>query len=316
MVLYYIIFLIYLKQVYGVSADSPCKRTEQIHWTATKGKKYKCLECPDCPEGSQSSVPCGSSVPYGTPIHCIPCQLGKTYSDKYGKLQCEACTVCSKGKAVKENCTLFSNTDCDDKCAEGYYPVPFIFDCFECTECCNDGKDEKAWECANYAKKCKVGSVPCIIRLVKSSETTTTSRTLSPVHTPKTSTIFKTTQPWRLPIEMTTMLRKHLSVTPTSSFSSTAWSGNNRPVENDRTIKSGERNSENKTLIILTTVFALIGMVSILGLIVSQIIRRRRTNLHSNDVARIEPPSQLTPASQEQLYPGESLTVPSNISIS
>ena len=296
-----------LKQVYGVGADSPCKRTEQIHWTATEGKKYKCLECPDCPAGSQSSVPCGSSVPYGTPIHCIPCQLGKTYSDEYGKSQCEACTVCSKGKAVKKNCTLFSNTECDDKCAEGYYPAPFIFDCFICTECCNDGKDEMAKECAKFGNKCKVRSVPCTKRPAKSSETTTASQKLSSMHTPETSTTFQTTQPWRLAIERTTMLRKHFPKTPTSSLSSTAWSGNNFQVEEDKT---GERNSENTTLIILTTVFALIAMLSILSLIAFLIVPRKRTNLHSNDVARIEPPSQLgraASASQEQLNPGESL---------
>ena len=77
------------------------------------------------------------------------------------------------------------------------------------------------------------------------------------------------------------MLRKHFLKTPTSSLSPTAWSGNNPQVEEDKT---GERNSENTTLIILTTVFALIAMLSILGLIAFQIVQRKRTNPHSNDV--------------------------------
>lgn len=146
--------------VYGVKADFQCK-TQQIHWIGSPGRRYKCLECPDCPAVLQPSVPCGSSVAFGTSIHCVPCQLGNTYSDKYGKTQCEACTVCSKGKAIKKNCTLFSNAESDDKCASGFYPVPFIFDCFPCAKCCGDGKDEMALECANYENKCKVRSTPC-----------------------------------------------------------------------------------------------------------------------------------------------------------
>ena len=43
-------------------------------------------------------MPCGTSVKYGTPVHCVSCQPGKTYSGKYDKAQCMACTICSTGK--------------------------------------------------------------------------------------------------------------------------------------------------------------------------------------------------------------------------
>ena len=173
------------KQVHG--ADFPCK-TEQIHWVATSGKRYECLECPNCTTGSQPSVPCGSSVAYGTPVHCISCQLGKTYSNKYGKEPCKACTVCSQGKAIKKNCTLFSNSECDDKCAHGFYSEPFTFSCFPCTQCCNDSKDEMVEECANYGKKCKVRLASC------SNVPTTASQS--------EKTFIKTTQPGRMQIDM------------------------------------------------------------------------------------------------------------------
>jgi len=41
------------------------------------------------------------------------------------------------------------------------FTVPFVFGCFRCTQCCGDGKDEIAKECANFEKKCKVRSAPC-----------------------------------------------------------------------------------------------------------------------------------------------------------
>ena len=66
------------------------------------------------------------------------------------------CTVCSEGRDIKKNCTLFANTECDDKCINGYYHEPFIFKCFRCANCCGDEHDEKATDCASgETKKCK-----------------------------------------------------------------------------------------------------------------------------------------------------------------
>ena len=112
--------------------------------------------------GSEISVPCGTSVKYGTPIHCVSCQLGKTYSEEYDKAQCKACTICSTGKALVKNCTLVSNTRCSTECQKGFYSFPFSFACWPCSNCCHDGKDELPKECSgNYLKKCKMRSSPC-----------------------------------------------------------------------------------------------------------------------------------------------------------
>ena len=151
---------VFTLQVFEVNGENTCK-PDQILWKSDT--KYKCLECPECPKGSQPSVPCGSSVKYKTPVHCVPCDLGRTYSNSYGKSQCQSCTVCSKGRGIKKNCTSFANTECDDKCIVGYYYEPFIFRCFRCAECCGDEHDENATDCASGEKKCKIRSAgkPC-----------------------------------------------------------------------------------------------------------------------------------------------------------
>lgn len=235
----------------GAVADFPCK-PEQVHWNATTGRRYKCLECPDCPAGSQPSVPCGTSVAYGTPVHCISCQLGRTYSNNYGKARCEACTVCSEGKAIKRNCTLLSNTKCDDKCAEGYYLVPFVFSCFRCEKCCGDAKDEMEQECAHYQNKCKARSVPCLSMPTKASETSTHG-TLSTRQSQKISMTLQTTQQDR---------QSRVSQIPTST-----WSGNSDYAGGGMMwSESREGSTQNKTL--WPTVALVFAVLAILILLV------------------------------------------------
>ena len=151
-----------LYQVCHVGANFPCK-PEQIHWNTTVGKRPKCFDCPDCLPGSEPSVLCGTSVNDWPDIHCVSCKLGKTFSDEYDTSQCKACTICSKGKAVKNNCTLTTNTICDSKCGPRFYNVRLISNCLPCAQCCDDGKDELAAECAKDKNKCKVRSPPCNI---------------------------------------------------------------------------------------------------------------------------------------------------------
>ena len=273
----------------------------------------------------QPSVPCGSSVAFGTSIHCVPCQLGKTYSDKYGKMQCEACTVCSKGKAIKKNCTLFSNAECDDKCASGFYPVPFIFDCFPCAKCCGDGKDEMALECANYENKCKVRSTPCTnVPTTKPADITThTLKILSPTRpsktftatrgkrhlqttTQRTSSSMHRTRPVKLENESTTLLRTHITKLQ-STFSVPSTLVANKAVEG-RVIVSREKNEESNLFVILMVVLAFT-MLVILGF-VAFIVCERRSNLRRNDVATVERATEHDLAAsslQVQINPSESL---------
>ena len=240
------------KQVCGAVADFPCE-PEQIHWNATTGRRYRCLECPDCPAGLQPSVPCGTSVAYGTPVHCISCQFGRTYSKNYGKARCEACTVCAEGKLIKRNCTLSSNTECDDKCSEGYYHVPFVFNCFRCEKCCGDEKDEIAQECKHHQSKCKARSVPCPDIPTKASETSPTHGRLPTRQSAKISVTLHTTQQER---------QSRVSQIPTST-----WSGNSGYAGGGTMwSESREGSTENKTL--LVAVALVVAVLAILILLV------------------------------------------------
>lgn len=187
------------------------------------------MDCPDCPEGSQPSVACGSSVKYGTPVHCVSCELGKTYSDKYDKAQCKACTICSKGKAVKKNCTLSTNTKCDNKCGHGFYTVPLISSCLLCTQCCDDEKDEFATECMNNKNKCKVRHTTCAhVQTVSSTPLDRSSVTLPTTQTaPLESKITTITVPVNEEEKLVSD-KFSTSITPT-------WSVDNEALKQDGT---------------------------------------------------------------------------------
>jgi len=127
---------------------------------------------------------------------------------------------------MKRNCTLISNTKCDDKCAEGYYHAPFVFNCFRCEKCCGDGKDERAQGCAHYQNKCKARSLPCPNMPTKASETSTHGRL---------SMTKQTTQQVR---------QSHASQVPTSTWSANSdYAGGGMIWPESR-----EGSTENKTL--------------------------------------------------------------------
>ena len=219
--------------------------------------------------------------------------------------------MCSKGKAVKKNCTLSSNTVCDSKCVEGHYLVPFIFSCFPCAECCNDGKDEKAKECRNYAKKCKVRSTPCanINVPTKIPVKTTDGRIPSTANFQTTTTALETTQPGKLQNTMSTMLRTHEKKLPTLSLPSTGTENDRQGVDGSVARESEEKNNKDITLIIVAATCAVIAIVATLSTSTLIIIPayKRRSNLDANAAAGIEM-SQLKPAashSQEQQKPGK-----------
>lgn len=260
----HVVFVIILAMLaYEVNAEKSCK-PDQIVWKSDT--RYKCLECPDCPAGSQPSVSCGSSVEYRTPVRCVKCTLGRTYSNIYGKSQCQECTVCSEGRAIKNNCSLFANTECDDKCIDGYYHEALIFKCFRCAECCGDEHDEKAMDCAGGEKKCKIRSTrkPCKRKESSTGATTTTSST--------TTTTTATTSDNKLSSTTSQPIKQESTTTipPT-----TQEDGDRQLPEAQIAVKYREKGNEK----LLDLVYLLIGfaaLILVVMLAIIFVIRRRR----------------------------------------
>lgn len=241
-------------QVCRVGANFLCK-PEQIHWNTTVGKGPKCFDCPVCLPGTEPSIPCGTSVYDRPDIHCVFCKLGKTYSDKDDTSHCKACTICSKGKVVKNNCTLTTNTECDNKCGQGFYTVDLISACLPCTQCCGDGKDEFAAECANNKKKCKVRYTPCTRRF----QTTPSKPSKRNYSTSKSSpTVQKAGERTTVDVnEEEKSVSGELSITiaPTSTLN------NERPK--DERVESGNQDGTSIVVILLIITVALCLVLSI-----------------------------------------------------
>ena len=217
------------------------------------GKRPKCFDCPDCLPGTEPSIPCGTSVYEWPEIQCVLCKLGKTYSDKDDTSQCKACTICSKGKAVKSNCNLTANTECDNKCGPGFYTVPLISGCFPCTQCCGDGKDEFAAECANNKKKCKVRYTPCT--RFQTTPSKPTKRNYSTSNT--SSTVQKAGKKTTMDVneeEKSVSGELSTSITPTSALA------NEIPKE---IVETGKQDGMSIVVILLIITVALCAVLSI-----------------------------------------------------
>lgn len=302
-------------QICGVEGSFPCK-SEQIHWNDAAGKKYKCVDCPDCPVGSELSVPCGTSVKYGTPIHCISCKLGETYSKNYDKAQCRACTICSTGKTVIMNCTLSSNTNCSKKCNQGFYSVPFSFDCWPCSECCHDGKDELSAECAHSKKKCKMRSSPCIyVRTTNTPAATLVHKAPSSSQESQSLSSQRNT--------VTSLPKGEIKTRTSSAFNGYSAeptkSGVDQSESTNTSTKSRKEDSGNEPLFILSTVSVVLGIALSLFACIILATRQfinggfcrarflRSANSNNADVFPLAQLNQATSVSQEQLKAGESL---------
>ncbi|XP_022783802.1 uncharacterized protein LOC111324496 isoform X2 [Stylophora pistillata] len=104
------------------------------------GKCESCWPCTVCQEGTGSSVRCGSVVPRGIDIHCVPCVKGINFSSSSSTEQCQPCGVCSrKHERVSAECTLFSNLKC--KCETGFYRNKTTTECQTCDTCCSSDED-------------------------------------------------------------------------------------------------------------------------------------------------------------------------------
>ena len=248
-------------QVCRVGANFPCK-PEQIHWNTTVGKRPKCYDCPDCPPGTEPSIPCGTSVHDRPDIHCVSCKLGKTFSDKYDTSQCKACTICSEGKAVKNSCNLTENTKCENECGPGFYTVRLIFGCSPCAQCCGDGKDVLAAECANNKKQCRVRHTPCTrVKTTPSKPTKRnystskpTKRNYSTANTsPTVHTTGDTTTVTLYEEEKSTSRELNVSITPTSAL--------DNEVLQIQNVESGQRDGIISAVVILLIVAAALCVV-------------------------------------------------------
>ena len=119
----------------------------------------------------EPSIPCGTIVKYGTPLHCVECRKG-TYSNSYSKEQCTPCSLCSVGRTVTRNCSASKNTVCGP-CSYGYYMNDVVLSCLPCSICCWDGRD-------TFESQCKAQGLPkhrhCAPRHEDSCQTSTTTK--------------------------------------------------------------------------------------------------------------------------------------------
>lgn len=246
-------------QARKTNAQNACNQ-DQITWKSKV--KYRCLECRHCPEGTEPSVPCGSTVEYGTPVQCVQCPLG-TYSNRNGTVQCKPCKVCSEGIAVKKNCTLFANTECDDKCIKGYYLVPLIHECFRCTKCCGDEHDEKAMECASGENKCKIRftSKPCK-KMESGTEATNGKKPPSTVLLHDSTTSQTTTEE----------LMETTTVQPTTQGDVVTQ------LSTDKKIAVGHKGKDNEHLLYIVC-FLIAAMMLLAVLAVFIVIKQRRESI-------------------------------------
>ena len=134
------------------------------------GPNSTCVRCAVCPHGMEPSIPCGG---LGQVLECRPCKPG-TYSTAYDKHECQLCSVCDEKRVVLKNCTATSNSECGG-CRRGFYQHDLVNDCFECSPCCGDGKDDCPAECRNVqGRQCgkRHSSCPAVPNQVTHAPTT------------------------------------------------------------------------------------------------------------------------------------------------
>ena len=100
-----------------------------------------CWPCPECLDGGGSSVPCNTTVPLSTKIHCVQCVDGANFSDSYGTDQCQPCGLCAgEHEYVLKKCMRESDVKCD--CKAGFYRNKTNDKCIPCSSCPSCMQDE------------------------------------------------------------------------------------------------------------------------------------------------------------------------------
>ena len=117
-------------------------------------------KCSECPPGSGLSVLCGSSIPYRTPIICVPCVKGVNTSSTHDYSTCRSCRNCGKHELRIGECTPeVDTTECLGKCEKGFYKSKISEDCHACSYCCGEDVKYHEEQCENSglprSKQCR-----------------------------------------------------------------------------------------------------------------------------------------------------------------
>ena len=121
------------------------------------------MKCLSCPPGEGLFPQCGEKIKESEmKIECRPCQPGKTYSATNGIRSCQPCEICSEHQTVVRNCTLKSNSKCNDTCSSGFYYEKRTGDCQPCSWCCGSESYVEA-ECKDMPpyQQCDVNNKNC-----------------------------------------------------------------------------------------------------------------------------------------------------------
>lgn len=137
-----------LFQIASAKPTNPCKKSQ--HWVENADGPPQCIDCQACPPGQTISPECGNSKPL-TPdatVFCVPCQLGKSFSNEFSTSVCIPCSSCSKDQVVMKNCSRQADIECGKRCySKDRYYDESKGDCLKCSKCCNDDQDVVESEC-------------------------------------------------------------------------------------------------------------------------------------------------------------------------
>ena len=136
-----------------------CEYNEYI--IESKSGNLTCLTCRSCPAGFGLFPPCGKRIKFNEMKNeCKPCVLGKTYSAHEDISSCNPCGSCADHQTILKNCTLVSDSQCDDMCSKGFYFEDLTGDCQPCSWCCSDGSNKVRSGCKEmpFYKQCDVNT--------------------------------------------------------------------------------------------------------------------------------------------------------------
>ncbi len=120
----------------------------------------------ECNPGLGLSVQCGTSIPISTPIKCVFCVKGVSYSDTHDYSTCKSCKNCGKHENKKGECTPEEDTtECLGTCFKGFYMDKITGDCHTCSDCCGEANKHHEKQCEDSGlppnQQCRQNNVKC-----------------------------------------------------------------------------------------------------------------------------------------------------------